>query len=83
MNTLKQETLPAFTDIERAKVHKLLATRVAFMMGRKFEEGDWADIYCSAKNIQQKGWSNLNIDILLAIKGLNKKCFAINRELAL
>lgn len=73
MNTLKQETLPAFTDIERAKVHKLLATRVAFMMGRKFEEGDWADIYCSAKDIKQKGWSNLNIDIIAGNKGIEQK----------
>lgn len=70
---MKQETLLAFTEEERKKVHKLLATRVAFMMGRKFEEGDWADIYCKAKGIPQKGWSNLNIDIMMANKGIEQK----------
>lgn len=73
MNVLKQNTLPAFTAIERVTVHKLLATRVAYMMGRKFEEGDWADIYCKAKGIPQNGWSNLNIDIMSGNKGIEQK----------
>ena len=38
------EILPAFNQLEFEKAHKLLSTRVAFMMGRKFEEGDWADV---------------------------------------
>ena len=34
----RQQLLPAFTADEYKKAHYLLATRVAFMMGRKFEE---------------------------------------------
>lgn len=70
---MNQETLAAFTKVEEKEVHRLLATRVAHMMGRKFEEGDWADIYCKAKGIQQKGWSNLNIDIMSGNKGIEQK----------
>lgn len=60
----RPRTLPAFSPNELVKAHQLLATRVAFMMGRKFEEGDWAHVYCSAKGIPYAGWSNLNIDIM-------------------
>lgn len=70
---MRHETLPAFTEEEQKSVHALLATRVAFMMGRKFEEGDWADIYCKAKGIPQKGWSNLNIDIMSGNRGIEQK----------
>lgn len=70
---MKPEILPAFTDDERRKAHELLATRVAFMMGRKFEEGDWSDIYCEAKGIPQNRWSNLNIDIMAGNKGIEQK----------
>ncbi len=48
-------TLPAFTPDQRVTVHRLLAARVAFMMGRKFEEGDWADVYSTAKGIPNRG----------------------------
>jgi hypothetical protein len=58
------QTLPAFSEHQRGAVHRLLATKVAFMMGRKFEEGDWADVYCTAKGIPNRGWSNLNIDVM-------------------
>jgi hypothetical protein len=57
-------SLPAFSDEERASAHSLLALNVAEMMGRKFEEGDWAEVYCSAKRIPNRRWSNLNIDIM-------------------
>lgn len=60
----RSQTLPAFTPSEYRKAHELLATRVAFMMGRKFEEDDWAHVYCTAKNIPRRGWSNLNIDVI-------------------
>jgi len=33
-------------------------------MGRKMEEADWADVYCTAKAIPVRGWSNLNIDVM-------------------
>lgn len=39
------KTLPAFTLEEYNQVSILLGTKVAFMMGRKFEEGDWSEIY--------------------------------------
>ena len=47
----RPRVLQAFTQAEYEKAHQLLATKVAFMMGRKFEEGDWADVYCGAKGI--------------------------------
>ncbi|HRE05083.1 MAG TPA: hypothetical protein PKX00_05705 [Opitutaceae bacterium] len=62
-------TLPAFTkeQCETAKV--LLASRVAYMMGRKLEEGDWAHVYCKTLGIRVPEWSNLNAD--LTIPGLS------------
>jgi hypothetical protein len=69
----KQEILSAFHEEEKRKAHKLLATRVAYMMGRKFEEGDWADIYCKARGIPLKGWSNLDIDIMNGNQGIEQK----------
>ena len=60
----RPKTLAAFSAEEYKKAHELLATRVAFMMGRKFEEDDWAHVYCTAKNIPHRGWSNLNIDVI-------------------
>ena len=58
----RPRVLPAFRKEELERDHVLLATRVAFMMGRKFEEGDWSYVYCKAKEIPEQGWSNLNID---------------------
>jgi hypothetical protein len=60
----KVNTLPAFTKEEYQRAHILLASRVATMLGRKLEEGDWAEVYCSSKGIPTQGWSNLSIDIL-------------------
>lgn len=56
-------TLRAFSNLERRRAKLLLAAKVASMMGRKLEEGDWSEVYCEAKNIPDKGWSNLHIDI--------------------
>jgi hypothetical protein len=69
----KIRTLPAFTASEREKAHTLLAIRVARMMGRKLEEGDWAEVYCRAKDIPLKGWSNLDIDIMHGSLGVEHK----------
>ncbi len=79
----RPKTLPALTDAERVKAHQLLAVRVAYMMGRKFEEGDWADVYCGAKNIPKKGWSNLNIDITHGLLGVEHKmlCYRSRADL--
>ncbi len=43
------------------------------MMGRKFEEGDWAEVYCAAKEIPLSGWSNLNLDIVHRCLGVEQK----------
>lgn len=57
-------TLAAFTEKEKEAAHILLATQVAFMMGRKMEEADWSSVYCRAKGLPERGWSNLNIDVM-------------------
>jgi hypothetical protein len=66
-------TLPAFTPGQRDLAHRLLAAKVARMMGRKLEEGDWADVYCRARGIPNRGWSNLNIDVMHEGLGVEHK----------
>ncbi|WP_199306680.1 hypothetical protein [Anabaena sphaerica] len=66
-------TMPAFTIEEYEQAHKFLAIKVAYMMGRKFEEGDWSDVYCRAKGIPKVGWSNLNIDVMYGLLGVEHK----------
>jgi hypothetical protein len=66
-------TLPAFRADEYKKAHLFLATQVAEMMGRKFEENDWAKVYCAAKGITLGSWSNLNIDITYGNLGVEHK----------
>lgn len=69
----KSRTLPAFTEEEKQTAHRLLATRVAFMNGRKFEEGDWSYVYCGAKRIPPRKWSNLEIDVMHEGLGVEHK----------
>src|SRR5437016_1823731 len=69
----RPRTLPAFSAEEFITAHRLLATQVVFMMGRKFEEGDWAYVDCKAKNIPNQGWSNLKIDIVHGNLGVEHK----------
>jgi hypothetical protein len=76
----KPKTLQAFTADERDRVHTLLGIKVAHMMGRKFEEGDWAAIYCKAKNIPNMGWSNLNIDIMHKNLGVEHKMLCVRSK---
>ena len=74
-------TLQAFTPEEKAFAKRILSTQVASMMGRKLEEGDWSHVYCKARGLPNRGWSNLHIDVshdgfglelkLLRIPGLN------------
>lgn len=66
-------TLQCFTSEEKERAHRLLAIRVAHMMGRKFEEGDWSYVYCKAKGIPQVGWSNLDIDVTHENLGVEHK----------
>ena len=56
-------TVPAFSEEEAKRIKIFLAAKVASMMGRKIEEGDWSEVYCKAKNIPNDGWSNLHIDV--------------------
>lgn len=67
------KTLPVFTIAQYKRMHRLLATKVAMMMGRKFEEDDWAEVYCIAKQIPNTGWSNLKIDIMHQGLGVEHK----------
>ncbi|MGH3088826.1 MAG: hypothetical protein ACRDSJ_16085 [Rubrobacteraceae bacterium] len=66
-------TLFAFSEEERKRAHALLGTLVASMMGRKLEEEDWAEVYCKAKNIPLRGWSNLDIDVVNENLGVEHK----------
>lgn len=76
-------TLPCFNPGQRARAHELLAIRVAHMMGRKLEEGDWSYVYCRAKGIPETGWSNLHIDVMHENLGVEHKmlCYRSNASL--
>ncbi|KIT16371.1 hypothetical protein [Jannaschia aquimarina] len=56
-------SLVVFTEEQKKRAKILLAAKVASMMGRKLEEGDWSEVYCKAKDIPDTGWSNLHIDV--------------------
>jgi hypothetical protein len=56
---------------------RVLATRVAQMMGRKFEEADWSFAYCTAKNIPEQKWSNLHIDVMHSGLGVEQKMLCV------
>jgi hypothetical protein len=56
-------TLASFSEEEFQKAKLFLCARVAYMMGRKFEEDDWTYVYCKAKGFPSGTWSNLNVDI--------------------
>lgn len=47
------------------------------MMGRKLEEGDWSSVYCRAKGIPERGWSNLNIDVMFKGLGVEHKMLGV------
>jgi hypothetical protein len=73
----KPKVLEAFSSAELGRVHFLLAAKVAVMMGRKLEEGDWSEVYCQAKGIACKGWSNLNIDVMHGTLGVEHKMLCV------
>jgi hypothetical protein len=70
---MNNSTLPVFSAKEFKQAHIFLATRVAEMMGRKLEEGDWAQVYCAAKGIPLAGWSNTDIDVMFGHLGVEQK----------
>ena len=69
----------ALTIEEAARAKLLLAAKVASMMGRKLEEGDWKEVYCKAKNIPDSGWSNLQIDVNYRGLGIEIKMLRITQ----
>jgi len=75
-----KKTLPAFSEQEYIKAQILLASRVATMMGRKLEEGDWSYVYHSAKGFPLSGWSNLNIDVVHGNLGVEHKMLCVKSE---
>jgi len=77
-------TLAAFTPEQYAAAHRLLAAKVARMMGRKLEEGDWAEVYCRAKGLPSRRWSNLNIDVMHEGLGVEHKmlCYRSDASIA-
>jgi len=67
-------TLKVFTSEEQLnRVQRMLATRVVQLAGRKLEEGDWTEIYCSALGIKDRGWSNIGIDVIFENRGVEIK----------
>jgi hypothetical protein len=66
-------TLQAFDADQFSVAQRLLALKVAQMMGRKLEEGDWSEVYCAAKGIDVPGWSNLDIDVVAGNLGVEHK----------
>ena len=72
-------TLTALTTEEAGRAKLLLAAKVASMVGRKLEEGDWKEVYCKAKNIPDSGWSNLQIDVNYGGLGIELKILRITR----
>lgn len=74
---VKPKTMIAFSKGEYKKAHDLLASKVATMMGRKLEEGDWTSVYCAAKGLPYTGWSNLNIDVSCKGFGVEHKMLCV------
>jgi hypothetical protein len=71
--TTPNRTLPAFSPDQYQTARIYLATQVAEMMGRKFEEGDWSKVYCAAKGVPLRSWSNLSIDVTHGNLGVEQK----------
>lgn len=80
----RPRTLPAFDSSQQSLIQKYLGIKVAHMMGRKLEEGDWSYVYCKAKGIAERGWSNLEIDVVNGNIGLEHKmlCYRSGLDLA-
>ncbi|MFV8390020.1 hypothetical protein [Flavobacterium sp. LB1P71] len=74
------KTLKAFEPEELIILHRLLAVKVAYMLGRKMEENDWGDIYCKAKKIPTQTWSNLNIDVAHHNLGVEHKMLCVRSK---
>lgn len=73
-------TLKVFSESEYKLAQELLSAKVASMLGRKMEEGDWDFVYCNAKNIPATSWSNLHIDINYNGIGVEHKMCRITKS---
>ncbi|MGB0561734.1 MAG: hypothetical protein ACPGVO_08000 [Spirulinaceae cyanobacterium] len=73
-------TIAAFSKTEFRDATHLLAAKVATMLGRKMEEGDWSFVYCNAKRIPEGGWSNLSIDVSHQGLGVEHKMLCVRRR---
>ncbi|MCF8246424.1 MAG: hypothetical protein K9J37_12190 [Saprospiraceae bacterium] len=74
------KTLKAFTDVELDLARDLLSAKIASMLGRKMEEGDWDFVYCNAKKIPSSDWSNLHIDINHKGLGVEHKMLRVTKS---
>lgn len=77
------KTLSSFNVEEKKTAKILLATQVAMMMGRKFEEGDWSSVYCRSKGIPEQDWSNLHIDVMHEGLGVEQKMLCVRPKRSL
>ena len=67
------EVVLAFDEHEFLRARGLLARKVAYMGTRKFEEGDWSDVYAAARGLPNQGWSNLHLDVVSQGRGIEHK----------
>jgi len=74
------KTLPVFSAEEKTLATDLLSAKVATMLGRKMEEGDWDFVYCNAKKIPISDWSNLHIDVNYNGLGVEHKMLRVTKS---
>lgn len=74
------KTLKVFSDSEMEIAKDILSAKVATMLGRKMEEGDWDFVYCNAKKIPETDWSNLHIDINYNGLGVEHKMLRVTKK---
>lgn len=53
------EYLRPFTEEQMEHARRGVSRLAVSLQGRKLEEGDWTDLYCSVKQVPSPGWSNL------------------------
>jgi hypothetical protein len=72
-------TLKVFSDDEMEIAKDILSAKIATMLGRKMEEGDWDFVYCHTKKIPETDWSNLHIDINYDGLGVEHKMLRVKK----
>lgn len=74
------KTLQVFSTEQKSIATDLLSAKVATMLGRKMEEGDWDFVYCNSKEIPITDWSNLHIDINHNGLGVEHKMLRVTKS---